>query len=562
LGRERKRALAPSRYLIHYLLKEHKAFLAQVKIPHNEDPVLGIFKVLLESYLNGDEKISFAYYHIMLKTYLGHLKLPVPQNLENLLTTFKGDLGTIGVLEAFRKFFFSLGLSNSNHTHNMQLLASLININLENIELIWDQMNQGRNSKYSFEFQLGKGGGKLKIMTVHASKGLEFDHVILGGIHVKSTPPSSSNIMGKGPTALLWKEKQGKGKFLLSPGYILEKGIESKKESSESKRLLYVACTRPKKSLSWVDVSIGGKKQKWGTDPWILAFRKMEGEITARELNLDPNLVFSGENLDNPTPFFHKGAQGMAPKIGHLADIHKLGTISELSVTRLATLLDCPRKFYLQNICRLDDGDLDRYYGEEFDEVSDIKSSSKRGTRVHAQISKIIMREDIQNIKAEDEKAIAFARTKLENLGDAQFISEKQIKFPLFGYMCSGIPDLIVLPKGGNLKIIDFKTGSYLEKGPDSYWFQLSCYAYAAYYLKLLKQDKEIDLELYYLDEEKVLTQTFNFKRLKKSLFSTWEKLYNLSQVNPDHCPSCKFGKMCFPTVAGRPSYDKINTDI
>ena len=408
------RALAPSRFLIHYLIKEHKAFLAQVKIPHNEDPVLGIFKVLLESYLNDDEKISYTYYHIMLKSYLGHLKLPVPENLELLLSTFKGDLSSIGVLEAFRKFFFSLGLSNSNHTHNMQLLASLITINLENIELIWDQMNQGRNSNYAFEFQLGKGGGKLKLMTVHASKGLEFDHVILGGIHVKSNPPSNTQVLGKGPNALLWKEKQGKGKFLPSPGYILEKEMVSKKEASESKRLLYVACTRPKKSLSWIDVSIGGKKQKWGNDPWILAFRQIEDEITTKDLKLDPNAVFRGENLDNPTPFFHKGAQGMAPKLDHLADIHKLGTLSELSVTRLATLLDCPRKFYLQNICRLDDGDLDSYYDEDFDEAKEIKSSSKRGTRIHAQISKMIESEDMGNIKPEDQKAIAFAKKNLE----------------------------------------------------------------------------------------------------------------------------------------------------
>ena len=41
-------------------------------------------------------------------------------------------------------------------------------------------------------------------------------------------------------------------------------------------------------------------------------------------------LKYSGEHLENPTPFFHKGPQGMAPKIDHLADVHKLATVSEL----------------------------------------------------------------------------------------------------------------------------------------------------------------------------------------------------------------------------------------
>ncbi|RLA63675.1 MAG: hypothetical protein DRQ88_12125 [Epsilonproteobacteria bacterium] len=554
------RMLAPSRYLISFLLEDKKVFLAQVKIPYNEDPVLGIFKVLLECHLNNDEKVTLAYYEVLVEGYLKHLNFPIPGNLVEFLKVFNSDLQIIGTLEAFRKFFFSLGISNSNHTHNMGHLSSLININAEDLELIWIQMGIDRSATYSFEFQLGRGGANLKIMTVHSSKGLEFDHVILGGIHTLRKGGGARPIMGKGPTALMWKEESKQGKFYYSPGYLLEKEIESLKESSESKRLLYVACTRAKNSLSWMDIVIGDEPAFSGAESWIQALRQIESEIfTTNTLCMDITDVYKhGEMLQTKTPFFHQGAQGMASKVGHTID-HKLGTISELSVTRLATLLDCPRKFYLQNICRLEDGDLDRFYEDE--EEVDIKSSSKRGTRIHAIISTMLELGEIKNINSEDQAAVDFAKDSLAPLKNkAELISEKQIKFPLFGFMCSGIPDLMVIPKSSdiNFKIIDFKTG----KSSDSYWFQLSCYAYAAYYLNLFDKTREIDLELYYLDEQKILTKTLDYEQLKTSLFSTWEKLNNLSQVNVDHCPTCRFRNMCYPSTPGRPSYDKINPEI
>jgi len=550
------RMLAPSRYLINFLLESKTAFLAQVKIPYNEDPVLGIFKVLIECFLSKDDKISKTFYEVLVKGYLKYLKFPVPKNLGQFLKVFNTDLQVIGTLEAFRKFFFNLGISNSNHSHNMGHLSSLININAEDLELIWNQMGVERSATYSFEFQLGRGGSNLKIMTVHSSKGLEFDHVILGGIHCLKKGGGSKPLMGKDPSSLRWKEISRQGKFFDSPGFLMEKEIESLKESSESKRLLYVACTRSKKTLSWMDILIGDEAASYGSGPWIFALRQVSDHYTTKTFSMDIRDIY--KYSEDNTPFFHQGAQGMAAKEGQ--GLHKLGTISELSVTRLATLEDCPRKFYLQNICRLEDKDLDQY----FDEEVDVKSSSKRGTRVHAIISSKLEGGVVNNIKSEDLEAVQFATTTLDSLKDkALLVSEKQIKFPLFGYMCSGIPDLMVIPnsKDMNFKIVDFKTGKYHEGGLKSYWFQLSCYAYAAYYLGLFDESREIDLELYYLDEQKISTKTLNYMGLKDSLFSTWEKLNDLSQVNVDHCPTCKFRNMCYP-IAGRPSYDKINLDI
>ena len=89
----------------------------------------------------------------------------------------------------------------------------------------------------------------IQVMTMHKSKGLEFDHVILPGLGRKSK---------KGEKKILhWLPY--KDDFLIAP--VHEKGgksfpiynflsrIDMEKENFESIRLLYVAATRAKKQL-------------------------------------------------------------------------------------------------------------------------------------------------------------------------------------------------------------------------------------------------------------------------------------------------------------------------
>ena len=88
----------------------------------------------------------------------------------------------------------------------------------------------------------------LDIMTIHKAKGLEFDHVLLVDI---------SNATGSNPRELVhWAEYE---KSLLvavrdpeveDPFYEFLRQEEKSRDANESKRLLYVAMTRAKKTLS------------------------------------------------------------------------------------------------------------------------------------------------------------------------------------------------------------------------------------------------------------------------------------------------------------------------
>lgn len=98
------------------------------------------------------------------------------------------------------------------------------------------------------------GNSSIQVMTIHKSKGLEFDHVILPGL-AKTTAQDPSQI-------LLWSERvnaRGKRDLLLAPIksseedcdpiYAYLRQIEKNKSQNELTRLLYVAITRAKCSV-------------------------------------------------------------------------------------------------------------------------------------------------------------------------------------------------------------------------------------------------------------------------------------------------------------------------
>jgi ATP-dependent exoDNAse (exonuclease V) beta subunit len=102
-------------------------------------------------------------------------------------------------------------------------------------------------------------GRAVEVMTIHKSKGLQFDTVILMGLHRRA----------RGDTAPLIRIEQSEGRLLLGPikprtaiyadpfsAYLAER--EKQRASFETDRLLYVAVTRAREQLHLVgEVSLG-----------------------------------------------------------------------------------------------------------------------------------------------------------------------------------------------------------------------------------------------------------------------------------------------------------------
>ena len=98
-------------------------------------------------------------------------------------------------------------------------------------------MNNEEGLNYSLEFKKGDFPDGIKIMTVHGSKGLEFDHVILGGISTNGGGVPSVELMGKEVGSFKWKKDIRSKKFYKSPEFILESEEDKYYEFSEQKDL-------------------------------------------------------------------------------------------------------------------------------------------------------------------------------------------------------------------------------------------------------------------------------------------------------------------------------------
>jgi len=537
--------LSPSLPLISHLLESDEEFSAQVKVPVSEDPIIGLFSILIDSYLLIDDtkpEKSRKYFYTLLSSYLNTLEIDDSVDINVLFEQFCSHYKTLGLQEAFDKFIFKLGVSNSNYPRNYEVIRKVCKDSNDDIGQAWELLDfSKRDSKYSIDFQNGSSPDSIIIMTTHASKGLQFDHVILGGIHTNGSRPSNKGYIGKLPQSFTWKTDVSKKKNYKSPQFILEKEITNKKEFSESKRLFYVACTRAISSINWVDLNYNGEGLSYSKNSWICALRKYPFETNIVEDVQSVDLSELSSKISSALserPLFHTDSLGVIPKGGT-----DLIISSELSVTRLSTLAECARKFFFKNICKLDEKDLTY---TAFSDEEEVISSAERGTKLHYLISKHLKGEALSQLNEDEQKVIDYIDQEFDDLRKSnEFISEELLKFPFAGQMVSGSPDLIIIPKAsGNFKIVDFKSGK-LQESKQAYWYQLYLYGYACYWYELLPKDVSIEYQLMFFDTQKSFSQVLELKELKQKLFKMWEKINLPDQKNLDHCKSCEFQAIC-----------------
>ena len=117
-------------------------------------------------------------------------------------------------------------------------------------------------------------GDAVQMMTVHKSKGLEFDTVILPGLH-RATGGNESSL-------LLWDEvagADGEEHLLVAPikqkgagseepsAYDYLKKLEAERAGHEDERLLYVAATRAIRQLHLIGVAVADDEKEDGLKP-------------------------------------------------------------------------------------------------------------------------------------------------------------------------------------------------------------------------------------------------------------------------------------------------------
>ena len=546
--------LVPSTAVIRHLMGKGIGFTAQFKIELLDDPVLGVFYTLLKRKYDRNESSKNAFPLTLIDIYLQVLGINQKCS-DALFDKFDEDVHYFGLLEAFKKFLFSLKITNENADLNLSYIDLLCLLYDSNPSAIYSRLKQTSNNTISMDLRWGQDADKVIIMSAHASKGLEFDHVIIGGIFTNSATIPNKNLMGDGPSSFYWFKNFQEKERQVTPFYKLEREIEKYKNYSESKRLLYVACTRAVEKLIWTTVDIGNLQSKIKDNTWssLLDDWKLKSNFTGLTVNkLNPedyrNIV--SEEVGASLPLFYYDSVGIHQKGSGESE---LLIVPELSVTRLNSLLDCPRKFYLENVLKLNPlkKESDPVVDSMEDDLSSIlKSSAERGTKIHEAISLALSRNFVvarEFSGQQDENILLSVLEKLKSFKDEyEFISEVPIKFSFFGHMISGTPDLILQPKAEGLyQVWDFKTGRLTESKLGPYWLQLKVYAFALYVLKKVKPEDPIKLELYFVDEEKSLSKEVEYREIAAELSLFWSKQTRPWERNTEHCTRCDYGDIC-----------------
>ena len=562
--------LGPSKYLINELIKNDIGFTAQVKVPLAEDPILGVFNTLLDYLLSPKDELEMSNLTFLLSGYFNLLNIETRDEFSLKVDQFEQDLLSLGVHNALLKFLFSFGILNSNHKNNGQILREICEMCGDDVETIHLKLNGYSDVKYSIEFEYGSNTKRVQIMTAHASKGLEFDHVFLGGVHNNGRIMPELGLFGKLPWSFKWKKHSMQKKPFVTPTFIYEGLLSKKKDFAESKRLFYVASTRAKRNLYWIDLNHDGKPLESSKNSWVCGLRKwQENDLLSKVDFMEKMKSWAYENtkidadfVKLKAPLFHTDPLGLAYTGLENLD---LGIISELSVTRLATVSQCPKKFYLLNVCKFSEEEVESLTGKESifsgvkktesveDENGKIYTSSERGTLIHEAISFAIKRNWvapsslIDSGKKRDIESFDWAVSELQNYRQTHnLISEEPIKFPFFGQMISGTPDLVLAPNDkSELEIWDFKTGRREEDKEVPYWFQLKAYAYAYQILYPEYQDLQVKLTLSFVDMKQNATITSDYESLRKELGNYWRLTSKPDAFNQDHCEKCTFGNLC-----------------
>lgn len=410
----------------------------------------------------------------------------------------------------------------------------------------------------------------LQIMTIHNSKGLEFDLVILPQLDksVKGDTASIKYLPGKeGEQGLLGIKVPDKEMQLQNSGvYEQAKARDSELEEEESRRLLYVAMTRAQKQLLMVGtvaeeklpeavIGLPAAKGWWQQLQAVyeVDWDKQESSCPWVRLlcaaDLSPAVVQQGEQ------------QKLALEPLALAPLPAYATCGRTCFTAsaLQTYLHCQRQYYYQQVLAVPELEQ-TVAGEQAHELP----ASVTGSIVHKAL------ELYNGYNAEavfaialDEFAPGAEAAQARSMFNAYISSDlykalpkkqkRELEFvqPLQQELAAeGVIDLLAFDEDDKMIIVDYKTGTPPE--PDEvklgYAYQLALYKDAAE--KLYPGKRVVRAELHFLQNMSVWQLPFDKSYLQEAI-ELCEEISGKGEEDDfacscnDSCAYCHYAYLC-----------------
>lgn len=410
----------------------------------------------------------------------------------------------------------------------------------------------------------------LQIMTIHNSKGLEFDFVILPQLDksVKGDTASIKYLPGKeGEQGLLGIKVPDKEMQLQNSGvYELAKARDSELEEEESRRLLYVAMTRAQKQLLMVGAVAEEKLPEAGialpsAKGWWQQLQAVyEADWEKRESSCPWVRLLCAAAL-SPAVVQQGVQQQLALEPLALAPLPAYAACGRTCFTAsaLQTYLHCQRQYYYQQVLAVPELEQ-TVAGEQAHELP----ASVTGSIVHKAL------ELYNGYNAEavfaialDEFAPGAAATQAKSMFDAYIVSDlykalpkkqkRELEFvqPLQQELAAeGVIDLLAFDEDDNMIIVDYKTGTPPE--PDEvklgYAYQLALYKDAAE--KLYPGKKVVRAELHFLQNMSVWQLPLDKSYLQEAVelceeISGKGEEDDFACICNDSCAYCHYAYLC-----------------
>jgi ATP-dependent helicase/nuclease subunit A len=354
---------------------------------------------------------------------------------------------------------------------------------------------------YAHQIDSELAGDTVKMMTIHASKGIEFKAVFLvnldNQINLKSTYGSLlfSKDFGAGLDYFDFETRTKQETIPISAIRICEK----RKIVEEQQRVLYVALTRAVEKL-FVICSKDKEKLEETFAPHPRSFLNWFEPIISSEMigKHDENINFECYDLAD---LLHSETKKNRQLI-----LTPTGNEVKPFVYGFSKWTTIPLKTSVSKLLKQEFEDENQNYEEKFLSNEHTNSSAERGTAYH----KIMQKLDLKNMHNIDEQIDA-AMSEL-SLDEAKLVKKSAIKslleMPFFSsikpddvvlqerefiakvpceiqdkncemtdnFILQGVVDLVVLSKD-EITLLDYKTGNISDEKIKKYSFQLNLYA-------------------------------------------------------------------------------------